>query len=103
MSVACTKNRFRLANDPFTSNDHIAECLRCQAEAAKYRSLLRHLGQMRHELVPAPAGLPELVGRSLSRPPVLPKKSRVREVSIAAAGVVAMAGAFTFWRKRLST
>ena len=102
MSAACVRNRFRFVSDPSISNDHSSECLRCQAEAAKYRSLLRHLSKMSHELVQAPAGLSEIVGRSLSGAPDLPKKSRGSEVVLTAAGIVAMAGAVTLWRRRIS-
>lgn len=102
MSAPCLQNRFRLASDPSATNDHIAECLRCQAEAAKYRTLLRQLSHMREELVPAPAGLPEAVERSLSRTMDSPKRSRAREVALASAGAVAMAGAVSLWRRRLS-
>jgi hypothetical protein len=35
---------------------HVAECLRCQAEVAAYRRILRHLKSMRHEGVSPPAG-----------------------------------------------
>ncbi|MEE9533425.1 MAG: hypothetical protein V3W06_03325, partial [Acidimicrobiia bacterium] len=66
------------------------------------RTLLRYLMQMRSQLVPAPAGLVEVVGRGLSRVTDVPKKSRVREVAFAATGVVAMAGAVTLWRRRVS-
>ena len=101
MSAACLQNRSRLARDPWLSNDHVSVCLRCQADAAKYRTLIQQLSQMRDGLVPAPAGLPEVVGRSLSRRVDSPKKSRLREVALAAAGAVAMAGAVTLWRRRL--
>ena len=102
MRAACFSNRLRLASDPSFSSGHVSECLRCQAEAAKYRTLLRYLMQMRGQLVPAPAGLGEVVGRGLSGVTDVPKKSRVREVAFAATGVVAMAGAVTLWRRRVS-
>jgi hypothetical protein len=35
---------------------HVAQCLRCQAEVAAYRRLLRHLRSLRHEGVVPPAG-----------------------------------------------
>ena len=38
------------------ARDHIAECLRCQAEVAAYRRLLRHLRALRHDEVPSPPG-----------------------------------------------
>jgi hypothetical protein len=36
--------------------NHIAECLRCQAELAAYRRIMRHLRALRHDDVPAPPG-----------------------------------------------
>jgi hypothetical protein len=36
--------------------DHVAGCLRCQAEVAAYRRLLRHLRALRHDLVDPPPG-----------------------------------------------
>jgi hypothetical protein len=36
---------------------HIEQCLRCQAELARHRRLLRLLAQLRDEVVPAPEGL----------------------------------------------
>ncbi len=102
MKAACTRHRFRLAGDPFLSNDHVSRCLRCQAEAARYRSLLRQLSQMRTQLVAAPAGLPETVARHLSQVPDRPKESRAKEMALAAAGVAALSGAVTLWRKRVS-
>lgn len=35
---------------------HVASCLRCQAEVAAYRRILRIMGSMRSEVVPVPAG-----------------------------------------------
>lgn len=102
MRLTCRRNRFRLAADSLLNNDHVSGCLRCQAEAAKYRSMLRQLSQMQTELVPAPAGLPENVARGLSRVADLPKQSRAREMALATAGVAAMAGAVTIWRRRVS-
>jgi len=40
---------------------HVESCLRCQAELAQYRRLLRTLRQLRTEPVPAPADLLALV------------------------------------------
>jgi hypothetical protein len=36
--------------------DHVAQCLRCQAEVSAYRMILRHLRSLRHDDVAAPAG-----------------------------------------------
>ncbi len=38
------------------ARDHIAGCLRCQAEVAAYRRLLRHLRALRHDEVRSPPG-----------------------------------------------
>lgn len=35
---------------------HVAGCLRCQAEVAAYRRILRHLRALRHDLVDPPPG-----------------------------------------------
>ena len=44
---------------------HVGTCLRCQAELAQYRRLLRTLRQLRDEPIAAPADLPRLVGARL--------------------------------------
>jgi hypothetical protein len=36
--------------------EHIGSCLRCQAEVAAYRRILRHLRALRHDEVPSPPG-----------------------------------------------
>ena len=38
------------------ARDHIQGCLRCQAEVAAYRRVLRHLRGLRHDEVPSPPG-----------------------------------------------
>lgn len=44
------------------SRAHVEHCLRCQAELAQYRKLLRALRALRTEvLIPAPGLLPELL------------------------------------------
>ena len=41
---------------------HVAACLRCQAELVQYRKLLRHLHQLRAEVLePAPGMLPDIL------------------------------------------
>jgi hypothetical protein len=43
---------------------HVAVCLRCQAELAQYRKLLRALHQLRTEVLePAPGLLPDILAR----------------------------------------
>jgi anti-sigma factor RsiW len=44
---------------------HVGSCLRCQAELAQYRRLLRTLRQLRDEPVLVPADLPALVSARL--------------------------------------
>jgi hypothetical protein len=39
-----------------SSRQHVAACLRCQAEVAFYRGMLRRLRSLRHDEVPAPPG-----------------------------------------------
>ena len=36
--------------------DHVSGCLRCQAEVAAYRRILRHLRTLRHDLIDPPPG-----------------------------------------------
>jgi hypothetical protein len=38
------------------AHQHIGGCLRCQAEVAAYRRLLRHLRSLRYDEVPSPPG-----------------------------------------------
>jgi hypothetical protein len=38
------------------SAGHVESCLRCQAELAAYRRILRHLRTMRHDLIDPPPG-----------------------------------------------
>jgi anti-sigma factor RsiW len=40
---------------------HVSSCLRCQAELAQYRRLLRSLRSLRDQPIVAPADLPALV------------------------------------------
>ena len=44
---------------------HVGSCLRCQAELAQYRRLLRTLRSLRQEPVPVPADLSALVAARL--------------------------------------
>ena len=44
-----------------TATRHVSTCLRCQAELAQYRRLLRSLRSLRDEPVLAPTDLPALV------------------------------------------
>lgn len=40
-----------------TERSHVESCLRCQAELAQYRRLLRAMQMLRHEMVAPPPGL----------------------------------------------
>ena len=50
------------------SSEHVSTCLRCQAELAHYRRLLRSLRQLRDDPVAVPADLPALVFARLDHP-----------------------------------
>lgn len=79
---------------------HVEQCLRCQAELAQYRKLLRAMRALRSEGHPAPAGL---VGSVLAHVEAAGERSAVRATlsgrrvayigGIAAATAAAGAGA----------
>ena len=92
------------------SGRHRDHCLRCQAEAVRRRSLLRELGELRKEIVPAPAGLHEAVMSGLRKQDArAPRRVIVLQMAArhaAAAGVtaataVALATGVLRWRSRL--
>ena len=73
---------------------HVSSCLRCQAELAHYRRLLRSLRSLREEPVTAPADLPALVWARIDagdRPSPWPR--RVAYAGAVAATAAAGAGA----------
>ena len=81
------------ALDPAASR-HVGACLRCQAELAQYRRLLRTLRSMRDDPVVAPADLPALVAARIDgtgRPSPWPR--RVAYAGAVAATAAAGAGA----------
>ena len=90
---------------------HTETCLRCQAEAARYRSLQRRLRDLSSEIVIAPDGIPEAVIREISAAPVgvepASHRSRLRTVVAMAAASAAMAAtagtvaAVGWWRFRV--
>ena len=62
MKTTCWMVRNRLPGsdaDPLDGRlgRHVATCLPCQAEEARYRSLHRRLGALRERVVEAPSGL----------------------------------------------
>lgn len=79
---------------------HVERCLRCQAELAQYRKLLRAMHTLREEIAPPPAGL---LGDVLSHLETAGERSAVRATltgrraaylgGIAAATAAAGAGA----------
>ncbi len=105
MKTRCTVVRMRLPGVESVDelgprlSAHVATCLTCQAEAARYRTLRRHLGALASETVEAPDTLLPAVAAEIRRPPVDDKRgSVVRRAAIAsaaAAGAVAAAGAGT--------
>ena len=102
VSVACAVRSHRLADDPAYEDTHISACLQCQVEALRYRTLVRRLGALRHEVLDAPPGLLLRVHSGLGDGAALPKKTPGIEAAVAAAGMVAVAGAVALWRRSLS-
>jgi hypothetical protein len=72
------------------AKEHVEGCLACQASAAQDRRLQRRLTALRHELIPAPAGLVTLV---LARMEVAPGGSWIRGPIIAGASLLTAAAA----------
>lgn len=79
--------------DPVVA-DHVATCLRCQAEIARYRGMLRTLRALRAETAEPP---PEVLGRILGELDAGPGPDawRTALVALAAAGVGAVVA--TVW------
>ncbi len=87
---------------------HTASCLRCQAEAARYRSLRRHPAELSTSTYPAPQGFVPSVMGGLSDPVIEVARrtrqtvtSRVVAVAAAGAAVVATAGTLALILRRL--
>ena len=102
VTIACSIRFHLLAGNPDLDDAHIASCLRCQAEAVRYRRLLRHLAELRTETVPAPAAFTTLVASGLGAEADRPKKAAGVDAAVAAAGLAAVAGAVALWRRSLS-
>lgn len=102
LSPACMVRSHLLAADPGRHDPHVDGCLRCQAEAARYRTMLRSLAALRDTVVPAPAGLVSAVGDHVGENGDDTRKPAAREVAVAAAGVVAVASALALWRRTIS-
>jgi hypothetical protein len=77
---------------------HVATCLTCQAEAARYRSLRRRMGELAGEIYPAPEELVPAVMAAIEAPEEeVGSTTLARRVAIAAsaAGAFVAAGAGT--------
>ncbi len=114
MNATCRIVAMRLPNlgDPSELGTrlagHTASCLRCQAEAARYRSLRRHLAELSSVTYPAPPGFVSSVMGRLTDPVIevarrtrQTVKSRVVAVAAASAAVVATAGTLALIVRRL--
>ncbi len=84
--------------------DHLANCLRCQAEAVRYRFMLRALSARQHVVTPAPEGFEAVVQGHLGE-----SRSALRDLrdleKVAAGAAVALAGAMVlvqWWRHRVA-
>lgn len=81
------------------SQRHIDRCLRCQAEAVRYRTLSRQLAAMRTQLSPAPPALMSGVMDSLypgAEVDAYGNEGPVVKAAAAAAGLAALAGASAY-------
>ena len=87
---------------------HVSRCLRCQAELAQYRKLLRTMHQLRTEVLePAPGLLADIlakveeVGEKRALKSLLTKRRVAYAGAIAATAAAGAAGAVIFGRRRL--
>lgn len=77
---------------------HVEICLRCQAEAARYRSLRRRLGAVANEVLVAPSGLVPSVIARMEPPenePLDERRSGLRRVAVAVSAAAGAAVAAT--------
>jgi hypothetical protein len=72
---------------------HVEICLRCQAEAARYRSLRRRLGAVANEVLVAPSALAPGVIARIEPPETEPLEERRTALRRVAVAVSAAAGA----------
>ena len=87
---------------------HVETCLRCQAELAQYRKLLRTMHQLRTEVLePAPGLLADILakveeaGERRALKSLLTKRRVAYAGAIAATAAAGAAGALIFGRRRL--
>jgi anti-sigma factor RsiW len=80
---------------------HVESCLRCQAELAQYRRLLRSLRQLRDEPVSVPRDLSALIAARLDgTAPTSPWTRRVAYAGALAATAAGAAGAIALLSTR---
>jgi hypothetical protein len=86
--------------------EHVGGCLRCQAEVAAYRRLLRHLRSLRNEEMPSPPGalaavLAALEAAELGEHPAVNRALRMAYVGgITVATAAAGAAGVLVWMNR---
>lgn len=111
MTARCWAVRSRLpslegpAALPAPLKRHAASCLRCQAEAARYRSLRRRLADLGTVVEPAPASLADAVAAALDMPGLTeesPRTGATKTAVAAAAGAAIVAGAAVLLRRRFT-
>lgn len=79
---------------------HAATCLKCQAEAARYRTLQRSCRELSLAPMPAPLGFEDAVGRAIRvQPQVGVAGSRLPGVAAAGAAAVVAAGTVAVLRR----
>lgn len=89
---------------------HVSTCLSCQAEAARYRSLRRHLGALAEDALTAPDTLVPAIVAGMNEPFVdevaerrFSKRQAVAMSAAAGAAIAAAAGtAIVFGLRRVS-
>ncbi|HEV3353561.1 MAG TPA: hypothetical protein VG076_11585 [Acidimicrobiales bacterium] len=91
-----------------TLRRHVDTCLRCQAELAQYRKVLRTMHQLRTEVLePAPGLLADILakveeaGERRALKSLLTKRRVAYAGAIAATAAAGAAGAVIFGRRRL--
>ncbi len=89
---------------------HVDQCLRCQAELAQYRKILRAMHQLRTEVLePAPGLLADILakveeaGERRAVRSLLTKRRMAYAGAIAATAAAGAAGAVVYGRRRLRT
>ncbi len=77
---------------------HLRECLRCQAEAARYRTMVRGFAAIREEVATAPSDLVPRVMAALD--PAPSRRGRRMALSVSAVSALAIAGSVALALRR---